>query len=149
MLLAHWDNKGANQKLLCPRGSEDPNGACRAPIAAIGDAGGTFGPTKVNLPNWRRVPIWSDAAACRLSMKALPFGGATFPDVQVSEEGRQFALRLLRPLTREQLDTLFVESGVTAFPHVLAEARVAQAWTQTFLDKVHQIETAGPCAPNP
>lgn len=145
VLLAHWDNKGSNQKLICPPGGEAPDGACRTPLAAIGDLGSTFGPKKVDLANWQQVPIWTDARACRVSMKTLPFDGGTFPDRQVSEEGRQFALRLLRPLTREQLDTLFTSSGVTAFPHVLAEARQPRAWTDAFLDKVRQIEHGGPC----
>jgi hypothetical protein len=145
VLLAHWDNKGENQKLICPSGAEAADGTCRTPIAAIGDVGGTFGPTKVDLPNWKHVPIWADARACRLSMKALPFGGATFPDTQISEEGRQFALKLLGPLTPAQLDTLFTSSGVTSFPHVVAEAHHARTWTDVFLDKVRQIETGGPC----
>ena len=146
VFLAHWDNKGANQKLICPPGAQVPGGACRAPIAVIGDLGSTFGPKKVDLAHWRALPIWSDARACRVSMKTLPYGGATFPDVQISEPGRQFALRLLGQLTRDQLDALFVSSGVTAFPHVLAAARQPQAWTDAFLDKVRQIEQAGPCA---
>jgi hypothetical protein len=145
VLLAHWDNKGANQKLLCPDGAQTPGGPCRAPIAAIGDLGSTFGPSKVDLPHWKQFSIWADARACRVSMKALPFEGATFADTQISEAGRQFALKLLRPLTREQLDALFESSGVTSFPHVLAAARAPRAWTDAFLDKVHQIETGGPC----
>jgi len=78
-------------------------------------------------------------------MKTLPFAGATFPDRQISEDGRQFLLTLLRQLTRAQLDTLFEASGVAAFPHVLASARQPSAWTDAFLDKVQQIERAGPC----
>jgi hypothetical protein len=149
LVLAHWDNKGANQKLICPPGGTQPDGGCTAPLAAFGDLGGTFGPKKVDLGNWTRFPVWTDARACRVSMKALPFGGATFPDAQISEEGRQFALALLRPLRREQLDALFATSGVTTFPHVLAEAHQPRAWTDAFLDKVRQIEAAGPCPSNP
>jgi hypothetical protein len=149
ILLAHWDNKGANQKLICPPGAMAPDGTCRAPIAAIGDLGGTFGPKKVDLSNWKAFPVWTDARACRVSMKTLPFNGATFPDQQISEEGRQFALKLLRPLTRDQLNTLFHASGVATFPHVLAAAREPQSWTDAFLDKVRQIDTAGPCPSNP
>jgi hypothetical protein len=145
VLLAHWDNKGANQKLICPKGQEAPDGTCRAPIAVIGDLGSTFGPKKIDLENWKHYPVWADAHACRLSMKALPFNGATFPDAQVSEAGRRFALTLLHAISPQQLDTLFEASGVTAFPHVLAEARRPQAWTEAFLDKVHQIESGGPC----
>jgi hypothetical protein len=149
ILLAHWDNKGANQKLICPPDAEAPDGTCRTPLAVIGDLGGTFGPRKVDLTNWRQVPIWVDAPACRVAMTTLPYAGATFRDAQISEEGRRFALTLLRALTREQLDTLFTASGVTSFPHVLAEAHQAQAWTDTFLDKVRQIEAGGPCPSNP
>jgi hypothetical protein len=145
VLLAHWDNKGANQKLICPPGAERSDGTCRAPLAAIGDLGSTFGPNKVDLAHWKAVPIWSDARGCRVSMKALPFGGATFPDAQISEAGRRFALDLLRALSREQLDTLFSSSGVTEFPHVLAAARQPRAWTDAFLEKVSQIEGGGPC----
>ena len=145
ILLAHWDNKGANQKLVCPPGAVDPDGSCRAPLAAIGDLGGTFGPLKIDLEHWKAFHIWTDAASCRVSMKTLPYNGATFPDTQISEAGRQLALTLLRQLSREQLDTLFATSGVTAFPHVLAAARQPAAWTDAFLDKVSQIEAGGPC----
>jgi hypothetical protein len=145
VLLAHWDNKGANQKLLCPEGKSRPDGSCAAPIAAIGDLGGTFGPKKVDLMNWKQLPIWADAAACRVSMKALPFGGATFADVQISEAGRQFALTLLQPLTAQQLNTLFETSGVATYPHVSSIARDPKNWTAAFLDKVKEIQSAGPC----
>ena len=145
VLLAHWDNKGANQKLICPPGDERSDGTSGAPMAVIGDLGSTFGPQKVDLSQWRAFPVWTDPRACRVSMKALPYAGATFPDREISEAGRQFALELLRPVTREQLDALFVSSGVTAFPHVLAAARQPSAWTDAFLEKVRQIETGGPC----
>jgi hypothetical protein len=145
VLLAHWDNKAANQKLICPPGEGRADGSCRAPVAAIGDLGATFGPTRIDLAHWQAVPIWADARACRVSMAALPYGGATFPDTQISEAGRQFLLRRLRALTREQLETLFTASGITAFPHVLAAARQPGPWADAFLDKVSQIETAGPC----
>ena len=145
ILLAHWDNKGANQKLLCPPGAARPDGSCRAPVAAIADPGSTFGPMSVDLVSWKQVPMWIDPATCRVGMKTLPFAGATFQDVQISEDGRQLALRLLRPLTPEQLNTLFAASGVTEFPHIAAAARDPRNWTEAFLDKVHQIAAAGPC----
>ena len=148
LLLAHWDNKGPNQRLVCPPGSDNPDGSCRAPLAIIQDLGATFGPKKMDLPNWRRAPVWVDAHACRVSMKSLPFAGATFADRQISEEGRQFALKLLRQLTRSQLETLFTAAGVTSFDHVIAEAHTPSAWTDTFLAKVDQIASAGPCPPS-
>jgi hypothetical protein len=148
MLMAHWDNKGANQRLFCPPGAEKPDGSCRAPVADIKDLGATFGPKRVDLSNWKEVPIWTDPAACRVSMKALPFDGATFGEAQVSEAGRQFALKLLRSLTAPQLNTLFEASGVTAHPHALESGRKPQEWTAAFLAKVEQIASAGPCPPS-
>ena len=56
ILLAHWDNKGANQRLLCPPGAERPDGSCRAPVAAIKDLGATFGPKRVDLDKWKERP---------------------------------------------------------------------------------------------
>ena len=109
------------------------------------DLGASFGPKRMDLLNWRQLPVWVDASSCRVSMKMLPFDGATFPDRQISEEGRQFALTLLRQLTRPQLTTLFDASGVTSFPHVLSEARRPEPWVDAFLDKLAQIDAAGPC----
>ena len=91
--------------------------------------------------------MWVDARTCRVSMKDMPFGGATFSERQISEEGRQFALQLLRQLTRPQLDTLFTAAGVTSFDHVIAEAHTPAAWTNTLLAKIDQIASAGPCPP--
>ena len=147
VLLAHWDNKGPNQRLVCPPGADRADGSCSAPLAIIQDLGATFGPKKMDLPNWRRVPMWVDARTCRVSMKDMPFGGATFSERQISEEGRQFALQLLRQLTRPQLDTLFTAAGVTSFDHVIAEAHTPAAWTNTLLAKIDQIASAGPCPP--
>ena len=84
MVLAHWDNKGANQRLICPEGRDLADGRCAAPIAMIQDLGATFGPIRVDLPSWRATPVWRDRAACKISMSTLPYGGATFPDRQVS-----------------------------------------------------------------
>lgn len=145
MLLAHWDNKGANQRLLCPDGAARSDGSCRAPLAVMKDLGATFGPTRVDLNSWKNVPIWSDSGACRVSMKSLPFEGATFGEAQISEAGRQFAVKLLRPLTRQQLNTLFEASGVAAFHGVIGSGHPSQAWTDAFLAKVDQIASAGPC----
>jgi hypothetical protein len=145
LVLAHWDNKGANQRLLCPPGADRPDGSCTAPLAMIQDLGATFGPKKMDLPNWTRAPIWTDARTCRVSMATLPFAGATFRERQIGETGRQFALQLLRQLSREQLDTLFVAAGVSSFNHVLAAAHTPGAWTDAFLAKVEQIASGGPC----
>jgi len=146
VLLAHWDNKAANQRLVCAKGAAAADGSCRAPaFAVIHDLGATFGPTKADLQNWKQAPIWADAQTCRATMSSLPYSGSTFKDVQISEGGRALAVKLLRTLSEAQLNTLFEASGFATFPHVLAAARQPQAWTAVFLSKVDEIANAGPC----
>ena len=148
ILLAHWDNKGANQRLLCPPGAERPDGSCRTPVAAIKDLGATFGPKRVDLAGWEKAPVWTDRTSCLVSMKTLPFDGATFRDARISEEGRQFAVKLLRSLTAPQLNALFEASGVSSYQNLLAKGRKPQEWTDAFLAKVEQIASGGPCPPS-
>jgi hypothetical protein len=145
VVLAHWDNKAANQRLLCLPGGERPDGTCATPLAIIQDLGATFGPLRVDLPNWRALPVWSDRATCGVSMRTLPFGGATFADRRISEAGRVMLLGLLEQLSSEQLRTLFTASRVIDQDQIAAEARSAAAWTHAFEDKVRQIKEAGPC----
>ncbi len=145
VFLAHWDNKAENQRLVCLSDADSPAG-CRAPRLVVQDLGATFGPLKIDLLNWRSTHVWADRAACRVSMKTLPFGGGTFGEHRVSEEGRLLALTLLRQLSSDQLRGLFIGSGVTAFNHVLAAARDPDAWTAAFADKVTEIAAGGPCA---
>lgn len=145
VLLAHWDNKAGNQRLICPPGSEGRDGACAAPLAMIHDLGATFGPLKLDLPNWRRTAVWSDRAGCRVSLKSMPFGGGTFPDREISEGGRQLLLRLLHQLSRDQLRDVFAAAGVARFEQVVAEGRDPDAWADAFIAKVREIERGGPC----
>ena len=55
VVLAHWDNKSANQRLICLPGGDRPDGGCTTPLAMMQDLGATFGPAKVDLHNWRRM----------------------------------------------------------------------------------------------
>ena len=54
------------------------------------DLGATFGPLKLDLSGLSRTKIWADAASCKVSMHGMPYGGSTFPDVFIPEEGRRF-----------------------------------------------------------
>jgi hypothetical protein len=143
--LAHWDNKAANQRLVCPPGADRGDGGCARPIAMIHDLGATFGPDRVDLANWRRTPMWADAKACAVSMHQLPFGGATFPDTRISEEGRQFFLSLAGRLTEEQLRDLFTGARIPYYDQLSGEGQDVSAWVNAFLDKVRQVREAGPC----
>jgi hypothetical protein len=146
MLLAHWDNKAENQRIVCLDESDD-GGYCQTPVAVIQDLGATFGPAKLDLLNWRATPMWQDARTCRVSMKQLPFSGGTFSDTQISEEGRTHLLGLLEQLSEDHLAGLFAGSGATRFNTVGAEGRSARAWAAAFRDKVDQIREGGPCPP--
>lgn len=146
LLLAHWDNKAENQRLVCLPAGERPDGTCAKPFALIQDLGGTFGPFKVDLANWQRAPIWTDPRSCRVSMKHLPWGGGTFPDGHITEAGRRFALSLLDQLSERQLAELFDGSRMTAYDQVSAAGRDAALWVKAFKNKVSEIRAAGPCA---
>jgi hypothetical protein len=111
------------------------------------DVGATFGPLKLDLPNWRATPVWQDAATCRVSMKTLPFSGGTFPERHISETGRTTLLRLLESLTDAQLTELFTASGATSYDAVSGEGRRVDQWVAAFRDKVRQVREAGPCPP--
>lgn len=147
MVLSHWDNKADNQRLFCPPADDRPDGSCARPLAILQDVGATFGPTKLDLHNWRNTRIWADGATCRVSMKSMPFNGATFPDWTISEGGRKLLLGLLEQISDQQLRDLFEGAQITAFDQVPGEGRNADAWVRVFKDKVHQIREAGPCKP--
>jgi hypothetical protein len=136
MLLAHWDNKASNQRLVCL--APAPAGAmpCPRPFALINDLGATFGPNKVDLNHWKSVPIWTDRARCLVSMRQFPYSGATFPDTVVSEAGRQLIARQLSALSERQLMSLF--SGA----RFRGDAR---EWAAALMVKIRQIADGAPC----
>jgi hypothetical protein len=145
VFLAHWDNKSSNQRLICQPGGDGPGGACTKPFAIMQDLGATFGPTKIDLHNWKQGQIWKDGATCAVSMEHLPWGGGTFPERRISEEGRRLLLGLLDQLSDDQLLALFRGSRVISHDQFSAEARRAEAWVSAFKDRVRQIRDAGPC----
>ena len=163
--LAHWDNKSQNQRLVCldqvrlppsrdalrwtgkadtttERSTDSGEGVCRQPLAMIQDLGASFGPPKVNLARWRDLPVWHDRTTCTLSMRALPFEGATFEDVRVSEAGRMLAAERLGAITVQQIERLFAEARFPQFQAGTADERDLKAWTAAFRDRVRQIADA-------
>jgi len=145
MFLAHWDNKASNQRLVCL----DPLGPrpepCRRPFAIIQDLGATFGPNKLDLPQWKATPIWADLHGCMISMRKLPYGGATFPDVHITERGRQLIARQLAALDDRQIVSLFSTLRFGELDGGVESGATVNAWAQAFLEKVRQITEAGPC----
>jgi len=145
MLLAHWDNKAANQRLLCLSPSS-PGTACARPFAYAHDLGATFGPKKVDFEQWRDTPVWADASQCLVSMRQFPYHGGTFPDTRISEAGRQLLVRQLSALTERHAVALFTGARFPEFNGRGAEDGDANAWARALLEKAHQIASAGPCA---
>jgi len=129
VFLNHWDNKAGNQRLLCEGDQPAP---CEHPLAMVQDTGSDFGPLKLNLDKWRKRRIWSDEATCGVSMKGLPYAGATFPDARISEGGRRLIAGRLSQLTRDQIRGLFAAAGF----------REIDAWVSAFQEKVQQIVQA-------
>jgi hypothetical protein len=136
ILLAHWDNKAANQRLVCLAPVPQAPAPCSRPFALINDLGATFGPNKVDLDHWKASQIWSDRARCTVSMRQFPYSGSTFPDTAISEAGRQLIARQLTALSARQIQSLF--SGA----RFQGDER---AWTAALLDKVRQIADGAPC----
>ena len=148
VFLGHWDNKAKNQRLLC-QGEKKGDDECERPLAMIQDLGATFGPMKLDLAHWSRARIWADAASCKVSMKSLPYGGSTFPDVFISEAGRQFLASRLRRLSAQQIRELFKGARIARFPHQRASARSVDNWVRAFQAKVRVIVDRAPCPPDP
>lgn len=136
VFLSHWDNKASNQRLIC-LGSESEK--CKHPLAMLQDTGSNFGPGKMNLAKWSRTPIWSDAATCTVSMKQMPYGGATFEDVRISEAGRRLLAARLTALSTARIEALFTAAGFRDVPR----------WVAAFQEKVRQVSERASCPSGP
>ena len=145
VLLADWDNKAVNQRLICPPGGDLPDGGCKDPFAYLQDVGATFGPKGLDLEAWQATPMWADHAACRTSMKSLPYQGATFRDAVISEGGRRFLADELKQLRPEQVRDLFTAAEFADYPKSSEAGRNVDNWVAAFQDKVRQIADRPPC----
>jgi hypothetical protein len=147
IFLGHWDNKDKNQRLLCL--SSYDTSECARPVAMVQDLGATFGrlepPTAIDLETWAKVPIWADAASCTVSMRDWPRGGAGFPDVRITEEGRQFLATRLRKLSARQIRELFAGARIPEYPRADGATKDVDQWVRAFENKVHAIADRAPC----
>jgi hypothetical protein len=145
VFLAHWDNKPDNQRLVCldrPGRVED---GCARPFAMMQDVGATFGPRRLDLPRWREMPVWADARTCRVSLSSMPYEGATFPDISISEGGRRFLAERLGRLSRGQIRALFSGARLESYVELSTEDRDPEAWADAFEERRRQIAEGGPC----
>jgi hypothetical protein len=145
VFLAHWDNKSQNQRLVC-LSEEWPDGTkCRAPFAMIQDLGGTFGPRKVDLEEWAQMEIFEDRARCVISMRQLPYDGATFAAVQIGEAGRRHLAGLLSQLTERQIADLFSAARFDRKRTMFTDVHPIDEWIRVFRAKVRAISDGPPC----
>jgi hypothetical protein len=137
VFLAHWDNKPPNQRMVCMDSTDGPanNARCAHPLLMLQDVGATFGPTKMKLKKWRETPIWGDTASCRIDFSMMPYHGAGFPSLSISEGGRALLAARLRLLSEKQIGDLF--SGAR-FPE-------PQEWVRVFFEKVALIADRPAC----
>jgi hypothetical protein len=147
VFLAHWDNKSENQRLVCVSQDDWPaGGRCETPMAMLQDLGGDFGPRKVDFEGWRDAPIWGDRATCLATMASLPYEGATFEPVKVTEAGRRHLASLLQRLTDQQITELFAAARFDrkkSFGN--ARAHPVEEWVAVFKSRVRQISDGPPC----
>jgi hypothetical protein len=147
VFLANWDSKDSNQRLVClPDGGQaSPDPGCARPFVYMDDVGTTFGPHSMNLDTWSARPVWADAARCLVSMKGLPYDGATFGDARISEGGRLLLARQLTALTDAQIHDLFRGARFQDFPWDHDYEGDIGRWTAVFHDRVRQIADRAPC----
>jgi hypothetical protein len=151
VLLAHWDNKASNQRLIClDRARAEPAAdGCRRPLLMLQDLGATFGPRKLNHANWSRAPIWESAHECVATMASLPYGGATYVRRPISDEGRLLIARRLAAIPDETLHAIFREA---AFPDAVTgrpRATDHTPWVNTLRQKARDIAGHAPCPSSP
>jgi hypothetical protein len=145
VLLAHWDNKSENQRLVCLSREWPDGAACGTPFVLLQDVGATFGPSKLDLEAWEATPMWADRGACTMSMRGLPFGGATYGDVTISERGRQFISSLLSALSDDQLTALFTGARFGETRGLFAPVHPVSEWVRVFRIKVREIRDGPRC----
>jgi hypothetical protein len=148
VFLAHWDNKSENQRLVCMSEKDWPEGGkCQRPFALMQDVGSSWGPRKVDLAAWSTSPIWNDRATCTTSMDHLPYHGATFKPVKITDAGRRFLGNLLSQLSDQQLRDLFLSARFDQVSGMLGNRTAAPVdeWVKLFKTRVAQIATGPSC----
>jgi hypothetical protein len=148
--LVDWDSKASNQRLLCLPGGEPgrPDEPCRKAMAILQDVGRSFGPRQMDLERWAATPVWADPATCLVSMKGLPYDGATFNDARIGEAGRRLLAGLLTALREDQVRGLFAGARFPQYLRQSEPGRDPDNWVRAFEARVRQIADRPPC-PDP
>jgi hypothetical protein len=143
----HGDSKRSNQRLMClPDQMDEETRECRTPFAMVHDAGSFFGSgaqrKKPGLSAWASERVFS-GNKCTVQVHS-GWSGSNFPAVRISEEGRQFLLEKLRAMVdspdHNEIRNLFTGAHMDLDTHSTIDG-----WVGTFIEKVGEIERAGPC----
>ena len=147
VFLAHWDNKSENQRLVCLSEKDWPDGGkCSRPMAMLQDIGSSFGPRKVDQEKWEQFSVWGDRATCMTTMDGLPYKGATFKPMKISEAGRQHLASLLGQLSDQQITALFAGARFDQSKGMIGfTATPVPEWVRAFKKKVQAISDGPPC----
>jgi hypothetical protein len=143
--LPHWDNKSENQRLVCVSRPWPEDAPCQEPLLVLQDLGAAFGPRKVDLDGWSTTGIWGDRATCRLSMRGLPYDGATFRDVRVGEPGRQLFIRRLHRISPAHAADLFAGARFDQKRGLFSDVRPVDDWVRAFRTRVAMVTDGPPC----
>ena len=148
VFLSHWDNKSENQRLMCLSEKDWPEGGtCSRPLAMLQDVGSAWGPRKVDLPEWEKAPLWSDRASCTTAMDHLPYHGATFSPVKITDAGRKHLGGLLAQLSDQQIEDMFRSARFDQPTGMLAlHSTPISEWVRVFKARV-KLVTDGPSCP--
>ena len=150
VLIQHTDSKPEQQRIVC-LDAKHQAGSCDRPFLILNDVGMTFGranrgnadpPGSVNLVEWRKLPVWRDAAGCVGNLPRSFSGTLGFPII--SEDGRRFLASLLEQLSDRQLHDLFAAAQVDQRLRDPGHARsgfpAIDEWVYAFKEKRQQIE---------
>jgi hypothetical protein len=145
VFLAHWDNKADNQRLVCLSTPWPQGTPCREPFLLLQDVGSTFGPLRLDLEAWERSIIWADRATCTVSMRHMPYGGATFRPIRISEDGRQFLIKRLGALSDAHVTRLLSWARFDRHEGLFTHPRPIEEWVRVFKKRVQTLIDGPPC----
>ncbi len=100
----------------------------------------------MDLEEWEHAAIWDDRSQCTVSLRHLPYDGATFGQARITEAGRRHLGNLLAQLTDQQLTDLFTGARFDKKHGLFSGAHPVSEWVRVFKKKAAQI-TEGPACP--
>jgi hypothetical protein len=91
------------------------------------------------------VPVWKDAASCRVEIDSPALHGATFGEATISEAGRLFLLERLGRIPESGIRDLFEGARFADYEDASPASRDVGNWVRAFQGKVRQIADRPPC----